>query len=172
MQDLYFYNPQDQLNYFSGEPVCEECRLPIIDMLFVRTITPRKGKDIILHYCMNCAPKFKNSIYPLEQWNTFQIVDKIPDGSIIRNVDRTGLTQKKDLDLFEAADKNIDGEQIIDNMKLAGRQSWHGVSIGADIKERIKELDSPLTDVHKYLKNIKNSKIAIEEKQTKRIEGV
>jgi hypothetical protein len=126
-----------------------------------------KKKSFIHEYCLRCAAKSKDSLGVATSSFMALVVDRPPLSSVPVVLKAPEFTTRANS--FEAAtlefDKKIfsntaDGYKIVDNTKLAGRESWEGASIGAPIKEKEISADDAIKLLeHDVIKKKVNKKI-------------
>lgn len=149
---------------------CYECQNIIENILFIHFYKRlRREETQFKVYCSHCSHKIKHN-YDLSQL-IYAIIDtKIRKGYVPVLEMPFSLGGSANVSSgFDAL--HLKSEQTNDQTKYALRgESFKGATIGADMSEKIKELDQPLEDIDSFLLEMKNSTPLIEEKKTKQIE--
>ena len=139
MKRLYVNCKQDTISFlFDYNKIkCDRCKKTIdfgdrvkVYRFFDRTTG--KGSETVL--CLKCEPtRADNKVIgdDLVEWDA-RFVNVVPSGCTLIMPIPNELAAGK-MDTLTAAIKHDDGVKIIDNTKLAGRQSWEGAKIGLDI---------------------------------------
>lgn len=136
----YCINEKTNKFYFVGEtPLCLFCKKILDNAMKVRILTFRRRNPIIQHICFKCLPTLEKDRYSklaiTEQIMNFLCVKRRPKGTKILEIKPPLLTISKSVDsVFEAASKNMAGEETIDKTKISGRESWQHTLIGDEKK--------------------------------------
>lgn len=152
--------------------------------MLAHIISNKNRKDAIFHYCVDCASVIKKSIVTFqEQFFDCIIIPegKIPKNCIFRPIKRVPVSVARNImDCFEAADKQIENEKVIDKCLISGKKpellselseqrrlvysGFNGIVEEVDTTKntanRIRELSMPLDicGVERYLLEVKGRK--------------
>ncbi len=148
MKELYFNKKEKR--YFlvlTGEDLhCTFCNkvIELGSSFFIHKSYSKKefNKN---YYCLHCVKKHKTKVY--DEFIVVEATNTLPNPAILVP-DTPPSLQSGDLSVFDVATSNkgiqadCSGVEILDNTKLAGRDSISGASIGRDMREELEQRDS------------------------------
>jgi hypothetical protein len=137
--------------YFDPEPRrCDNCTEIIKDIAVLRLSWSRR-RSCNNFYCLECnnankvAPEHKILTYREQR---LVILIAPPKGAIMCPITKPALTNSKQ-SVFDAADDDGDGSEVIDKTRHAGRSSLVGARIGSN--EKVKEIDNNYNHIDQQL---------------------
>lgn len=139
--DVYF-DRESGLYYFDGDPKCSNCGSEILEESGKYIVWhPKREKSFGSLWCLDCfshgKAHFPKALYACELFDVF-FGDR-PSTAFLIPIQRMRLCTSDELTTFDVAVSNkglrsdVSSTTIKDNTRLAGRESWEGVAIGADV---------------------------------------
>lgn len=95
--------------------------------------------------CDNCLVEIKQSWGVIQEHKMIMFTENLPDDCVPVFLRPPELQDSRDnKTVFEVADRQQDSETTKDRTRLAGRQSWVGIKIGAPNKKLLEDKDKEL----------------------------
>lgn len=165
-----YYDQARNVYYWSGAPLCKNCKDQInSDVGFFIIRHPKTEKTYGALWCAGCLQYSQKNcpkvLYASEILSVH--FDDIPPTAHLVPLSRMSLSSAAEVTVFSAAisNKGIKSDtsnvKVNDQTRLAGRESWEGASIGADVSDRIAQLDSVKVDGLAYLDGLKDAQLLI-----------
>lgn len=122
--------------------ICSRCENKIKDFFFLNINWNRKKKSEMNFYCNMCVGNV-DVFAEVSEFKVVMLVDKIISGLTPVIIDSPQLVDSKNnMTTFDAV--GLPAPRVVDRTKYAGRESFEGALIGANIHDLIEEKDKPL----------------------------
>ncbi len=132
------------------EMLCTNCEAPIKET-FVHVLVWFKHDVLIHHYCEKCGNKHRRMGFQ-EEYRIVKLSTVYKPSFMPILLDFPALKTCKDVSVFDASsDMVAPSERVVDNTRLAGRESWHGANIGLDMDKIAETRDRNLLEGSAYL---------------------
>jgi hypothetical protein len=147
--------------------ICDKCQELVTKCaIYAEKWQKRRGMEVTL-MCEGCAQKWKTAA-TMEVYRMVSIVRKIPAGAVPVLTAFPGLVPRGDSTVWSMPQEHH-GERVVDNTRLAGRQSLEGARIGAEVKEP--ELLKGQAEVRGFLDGLRDAELLLPDGDTKKIEA-
>ena len=168
-----FYNEKAKMYLCDSAPFCSVCGQTTKDIFYYeRTFLIRK--QYINYFCYSCVNKRKKLKGEFSEILSVNIVDVVPQDSILLTTYRPEIHTPKSLNEVSLFDVEKIGGKTIDHTKLAGRESLEGAKIGLDITEQLEQKEKPINDVkqlNNFFDDLLSAKPAIPQSKKPLLEG-
>jgi hypothetical protein len=139
-----YFSPKNNSIFTNDIIKCEKCKSQ--DKVMAYLIYWRKKDFTEILLCGHCIDKKLNQFGIVVEKKLIIVTDKLPSDSVpIFLRPPTLQHSKRNISVFEAADRQLDNEVTIDRTKLAGRETIFGARIGSPDMKLLKEKDEELT---------------------------
>lgn len=130
-------NSDETTIFYLGEPWCEVCRVKLDKIgFFVSNWNKRNTFHKIM--CSRCSTEAETSeVYRSQERRPVRVVDRLPRGVVPFVIQHHGFSSRRDMSVFDAATRNIDGEEVIDRTRLSGRPEatlFPDMQVGKDVR--------------------------------------
>lgn len=171
--NINLYQDSNDKSYYWNSPnvtLCDVCSVPINDIVYWRIIFDKNFGKITQHFCQSCSNKvdgFRFSQYG--ETNFAVVVSKVPRNAMpyIHTPTLSPIGSAMDLVLRPS-------NNVVDKTVYAGKESWSGAAIGADVTKKLEKLDKPLLtdkELDSFFVSVKNSVPIIEYDEKKQLES-
>ena len=170
MEFKLFWSEEDKQHYYCGHINCNECN-KALDGAIVFIDAYSKHKSEIFVTCVGCAKNLKLSGFKVISTTTALFSENIPPGSLPVILRPPEISNSKShIDVYDAADF-AKADEVVDKTKFAGRESFKGAKIGADIKKQLEEKDAamPIGTADSFLNSMLDAQPIIEHQDKKMI---
>jgi len=133
-QKLWLLNKgrEKKMWFYVGEPNCEVCKKDVILGYYFTNWHKNNHHNKFL--CSDCAREVIKLNMHMQEYKLAHTATEPPVGSVIGGSSYPGLVNTSNMSTFEAAEKNISGEDTIDKTKLSGRSKPVEVEYIGDLK--------------------------------------
>lgn len=181
MIEQVFLDVKNDQYYYVGVPSCDFCKEEQQDIIiFKRFHLLKKTIDYLV--CSKCLPRIlepkEHRLRIISESYLLSVVEDIPPNTIPVMFSRPGLKHKKGISVFDAvSDSLVPAERVVDNTRMAGRESFEGSCVGVDVQDLLMQKDAPISSEREaalLLDTLRDAVPVIEVYEKKRIkaEGV
>jgi len=130
-----FFEKSENRYYYVGYCKCKRCNNIIKKSVIIIHTWGKKYSDFGL-YCLACFNKIPDDIEVVKEARGAKIALERPKNAFPIIIRPPALVGGKGYEtVFSMAEKQVDSEEVIDNTRLAGRESLEGAKIGCDVKD-------------------------------------